>query len=39
MREAGRGMSVLMDHMEIVEEFKEIIQNVWNEAVEAANNL
>jgi hypothetical protein len=37
MRAAGRGMSQLMDQMEVVEEFKQIIEEVWAEAVEAAN--
>jgi hypothetical protein len=37
MRAAARGMSQLMDQMEVVEESKEIIEEVWAEAVEAAN--
>ncbi|KAK2402418.1 hypothetical protein QL285_051939 [Trifolium repens] len=37
MRVAGRAMSELMEQMEVVEESKEIIQEVWAETVEAAN--
>jgi hypothetical protein len=33
MREASRGMSELMDQMEIVEESKEIIQKLWVETI------
>ncbi|KAK2456605.1 hypothetical protein QL285_003955 [Trifolium repens] len=36
-KEAKRGVLELMEKIEIVEEFKEIIKNSWIDVVEAAN--